>query len=175
MPAPNCPGVPTVPRGLLSLNRMSDDDDQMPIEIRWQGDQIEGVFVAADWRQSLTPTELIARAAGQFRERRRGGASWRSRVRLRGIPLNRMDDFVDAVRAARRESPVLEVNERSTRHFSSRWRGGDLLNLSGDVAWLDGAKRQEVADELLEILDVPADEEGPAVAWLMRMMGETSR
>lgn len=152
---------------------MADADLSETFSLRWRGDRVDGVFIAADWQDRLKPVQLLTHAAAEFRkERGSAGPSWRSRVRLRGIPLDQMDEFVTAVRAARREAPVREPEERRTQHLSSRWRGGDLLSISADVEWMAGAPRQQIADELLELFDVPAQTDGPAVQWLMRMMGD---
>lgn len=151
---------------------MFDAEEAEPLELRWDGDRLDGVAIAATWQDDLGPQELIGRVIDEFREHRGRRAGWRSRVRLRDIPIDQLDEFVTAVRAARAESPIGEPVERKTEHVRSRWRGGELLGLVADIEWLVAAPRQEIADELLQILDVPVDTEGPAVNWLMRMMGE---
>ena len=153
---------------------MEEELRDQPLSLRWKGDRVDGVFVAADWRESTTPAELVEMVVTRFREVRGGsGATWRSRVRLKGIPLEQMSEFVAAVRAARQESPIDHEDERRTAHFTSRWRGGLLLSISADTEWLADANRQTIADELVDLLDTPPQGvEGPRVTWLMRMMEE---
>lgn len=152
---------------------MTQSDTLEPISLRWAGDQLDGVHLASDWRDRLAPSELMTQVVTEFRKQRGGPkGTWRTKVSLRDIPLGQMNEFVDAVRAARRESPMPEVTERRTQHLTSRWRGDQLLLITADPDWLDRAPRQQIADELVETLDMPAAEDGPAVQWLLRMMGE---
>lgn len=77
--------------------------------------------LAANWLDTMAPHELLLEVKRQFVEVRGGGGpTWRSRVSLRNISLDQMQDYVDAVRAARAEAPPQQPVNRETRHGVGR-------------------------------------------------------
>lgn len=151
------------------------------VTLEWDNGPVS-VIIDQDWPRSHLPEMVMQEAlhkAQQHTGEPAGGHDWRWKLSMKNVAISELKEFNQLIDAAAEEE-ALEPPPRATdvhsQHLHSRWFRGSIVGLTGDPKWMYNASRQALADEFLEVLTPPADEdhtEVPTTARdrLVRFMG----
>lgn len=164
-----------------------ESTDQQPVRpepvvtIEWDQGPVS-VIIAQDWPKSHVPEMVMQEAVRLVQQHTgdpAGGHDWRWRLSMKNVAISELKEFnqlIDEANAEEALEPPPHVTEVHSPHLHSRWLRGSIVGLSGDPKWMLEASRQALADEFIEVLTPPAEEEQSMVPTtardrLVRFMG----
>lgn len=138
---------------------MNEEESPQPdlVTVEWRNGMPTSVVLSADWKLLGDPDLVIRQIVEAVRNQHPAPTTSRP-VRLGDVRLSELPQFNELLVAANQEAERAvdpPVQEQETTHFTTRWRDGWLLSLIGDLEWMANAGRQQIVDELLEVITAP--------------------